>query len=180
MKKPGSDMHCEDYSKQRYELPSAGGLAPPTLDLDRFLPYRLSILANTISQTITRLYQEPHGLTVAEWRLLAILAKFGPMSANGVCERTAMDKVRVSRAVARAVGSGLIDRAIDADDRRRSILTLTPHGRAVHDQIVPEALRRETEVLAILSEDEVRSLFDMLDRLYARALGLARRDQTAR
>ena len=48
--------------------------APPdhaVLELDRFLPYRLSVLSNRISQDIARVYGERFGLNVTEWRLLA-------------------------------------------------------------------------------------------------------------
>jgi DNA-binding MarR family transcriptional regulator len=139
------------------------------IDLERFLPYRLAVLANTFSRVLAPLYEETYGLTVAEWRLLAILARFGPLSANGVCARAEMDKVRVSRAVARAMASGLIDRRVDRADRRRSILTLTPKGRAIHDEIVPRALEREAEILGALEDGEAEALFSLIGRLQGQA-----------
>src|SRR6185437_927440 len=102
------------------------------LELERFLPYRLSVLTNRISTAIARVYVRRFGLTVPEWRVMAVLGRFGPMSANAVCERTAMDKVRVSRAVARLATAGRLDRRIDDADRRRALLALTPRGRAVY------------------------------------------------
>lgn len=145
----------------------------PLLDLERFLPYRLSLLANTVSRVLARLYDQEHGLTVAEWRLIAILARFGPLSANDVCDRSAMDKVRVSRAVSRATGAGLVDRQIDSQDRRRSVLSLTPRGRAIHDHVVPLALDRQEQVLAGLSEAEREQLSALLDKLLANATRIA-------
>ena len=145
------------------------------IDLERFLPYRLAVLANTFSRVLAPLYEEKYGLTVAEWRLIAILARFGPLSANGVCARAEMDKVRVSRAVARAMASGLIDRRIDRADRRRSILTLTPRGRAIHDEIVPRALEREAEVIGTLEEEEAEALFQLIGRLQGQANALKAR-----
>ena len=138
-------------------------------DLEQFLPYRLSVLSNTVTRALARLYESEHDLTIAEWRLLAILARFGPISANGVCERAAMDKVRVSRAVGRAVSRGLVDRGVDRRDRRRSVLTLTPRGRAIHDRIVPLALDREAQILSTLSREEGDGLLDALARLQAAA-----------
>lgn len=159
---------------QRWHGATDAGDAP-TLELERFLPYRLSVLANVISRSLARLYEEEHGLTVAEWRLLAILARFGPMSANGVCERSGMDKVRVSRAVARATARGLVHRATDTEDRRRSVLTLTALGRSTHDRIVPRAKAREAEVLAVLTPEEVSVLLDTLRRLQEHAMELEAR-----
>src|SRR5689334_9107396 len=90
----------------------------PDLELERFLPYRLSVLSNRISTAIARVYARRFRLTIPEWRTMAVLGRFGAMSANGVCERTAMDKVRVSRAVARLTAAGRIARRVDAADRR--------------------------------------------------------------
>src|SRR5882672_11384648 len=115
--------------------PSETSASPTVLELERFLPYRLSVLTNRISTAIARVYVRRFGLTVPEWRVMAVLGRSGAMSANAVCERTAMDKVRVSRAVARLTGTGRVIRRIDTDDRRRSVLALTASGRAVYDEI---------------------------------------------
>src|SRR3954449_9761899 len=143
--------------------------SPSALVLEEYLPYRLSVLSNLVSRTLARLYEQRFGLTVAEWRIMAVLARFGPLSANAVCDRTAMDKVQVSRAVARAVDNGLVDRGIDALDRRRSVLTLTSKGRGIHDQIVPLAVNLQANRLGSLSAEENCRLNDMLTRLYSRA-----------
>lgn len=147
----------------------------PTLVLESFLPYRLSVVANRISRGLADLYEQEFGLTIPEWRLLAILARFGPLSAMEVSQRAAMDKVRVSRAVARAVDSGLVARAVDHGDRRRLTLTLTEAGWRVHDAIVPLARAREAELLAEFGADEVAQLHALLGRLQDRAdrLGFA-------
>src|SRR5258708_36066276 len=113
------------------------------LELEAFLPYRLSVLTNRISTAIARVYVRRFALTVPEWRVMAVLGRFGPLSANAVCERTAMDKVRVSRAVARLAATGRLERRTDATDRRRALLELTARGRAVYDEIGPLALAVE-------------------------------------
>lgn len=138
-------------------------------DLEQFFPYRLSVLANTVTRALADLYESEHDLSIAEWRLLAILARFGPVSANGVCARSAMDKVRVSRAVQRAVSRGLVDRTTDPDDRRRSVLTLTAQGRAIYNRIVPLAREREAQILSALSKAETDALMVSLLRLQASA-----------
>ena len=70
------------------------------LDLDRFLPYRLSVLSNRISTSVAQMYSEHFQLTITEWRVMAILGRYPDLSANEVAQRSAMDKVAVSRAVA--------------------------------------------------------------------------------
>ena len=70
------------------------------LDLDHFVPYRLSVLSNRVSDAIARHYSERFGLSIPEWRVMAVLGQTPGLSARDVAARTAMDKVQVSRAVA--------------------------------------------------------------------------------
>src|ERR1043166_3536149 len=72
----------------------------PRLDLPRFLPYRLSVLTNRVSSAIARHYSERFGLSIPEWRVMAVLGSVSDLSAREVASRTAIDKVQVSRAVA--------------------------------------------------------------------------------
>lgn len=135
------------------------------LDLDQFLPYRLSRLSNRISQRIADSYVERFDLTVTEWRVMAVLGRFPGLSANEVAERTAMDKVAVSRAVARLVQAGRLERAVAEDDRRRSVLRLSPAGRSLYDQVVPEVIATERRLFGTLDNDEQRQLIALLDKL---------------
>lgn len=162
---PAADLSSAD----RADTPGPDGGA---LVLDEFLPYRLSVLSNTVSRALARTYAARTGITPAEWRLVAILARFGPMSGNAVATRAAMDKVQVSRAVSRAVESGLVHRATDTDDRRRSVLSLTATGRAVHDAVVPHAHALQRALEAELGQDTA-TFSALLDRLQAAADRLA-------
>jgi DNA-binding MarR family transcriptional regulator len=149
----------------------AGGATP--FALERFVPYRLSVLTNIISRTIGRLYGERFGLSIPEWRVMAALGRFAPLSAGEVCQRTAMDKVQVSRAVDRLRRAGLVERAVDAKDRRRSRLRLSAAGRRTHDAIVPMALAAEALLLDGLAPAERRTLDRLLTRLTQRAVAIA-------
>jgi len=100
---------------------------------------------------------------------MAVLGRFGAMSANAVCERTAMDKVRVSRAVARLAASGRLDRRTDDADRRRTLLALTPQGQAVYAEIGPLALAVEARLLARLGPADRADLARVLSKLEAAA-----------
>jgi len=147
-------------------------LSPPVLALEDFLPYRLSILSNAIGRALARMYERRFGLTVGEWRVIANLARFGPLSANGVCDRSNMDKVQVSRAVAKAVDGGLIHRTVDPNDRRRSVLTLTDKGRELHDRVMPLANDFHNQLRSALTQEENEKLYEILNRLMSRACTL--------
>ena len=141
-------------------------MAPPTqLDLDRFLPYRLSVLSNRISSSVAEIYSEHFQLTITEWRVMAILGRYPDLSANEVAQRSAMDKVAVSRAVARLIDAGRLTREMHDDDRRRSVLRLSGEGMRIYAQIAPLALAFERQLLGDMTEEERALLFRVLDRL---------------
>ena len=139
------------------------------LILEDFLPYRLSILSNTVSSTIASAYNKRFGLSIPEWRVIAILGRFPGISAVEVAERTLMDKVAVSRAVTKLIKTGRIDRQFADADRRRSILNLSEEGRNVHDEIAPLALKFEEDLLHGLSEEDIQTLNVVMERLLAKA-----------
>lgn len=141
------------------------------LELERFLPYRLSVLSNRISQTIAHAYADRFGLAITEWRVIAVLGRYPELSASEVAERTAMDKVAVSRAVARLLQRHLLQREIHRGDRRRSVLALSEAGYKVYDDVVPVALRYERELFAAL-DDEERATFDRLMSKLGQRFGL--------
>jgi len=122
-----------------------------TLELDRFLPYRLSVLSNIVSTAISGAYEKRFGLTIPEWRVMAVLAMTPGLSAAEVAQRTAMDKVAVSRAVASLLRARRIVRQTARTDRRRSLLRLSVTGEKVYAQVVPMALDYERDLLAPLS-----------------------------
>jgi DNA-binding MarR family transcriptional regulator len=159
--------------------PSERTIQPDTtFALEHFLPYRLSVLMNTMSRAFARRYGEQFGLSIPEWRVMAVLGRFAPLSANEVAERTAMDKVRVSRAVAKLMKTGLVDRATDSGDRRRSALKLSRAGRRVHEAIVPMARQIEAALLARLSPDERAALDAIVSKLMEGAVALDRAGPT--
>ena len=136
-----------------------------TLDLEHFLPYRLSVLSNRVSQTIAGAYARRFGIGVTEWRVIAVVGRYPGLSANAVAARTAMDKVAVSRAVARLLDRGLLQREMHGDDRRRSVLQLSGDGYRIYDEVVPLALDCERRLLEQLSDEERATLHALIDRL---------------
>ncbi|MBI1731687.1 MAG: winged helix-turn-helix transcriptional regulator [Gammaproteobacteria bacterium] len=140
----------------------------PTLvlfDLNDFLPYRLSALTNRVSRNFAALYSDRFDLSVPEWRVMAVLGQEAGLCADEVCARTEMDKVTVSRAVARLRQNGRIRRTIASVDRRRSVLELSARGRRVYERIIPLARGYESRLAADLSIAERKWLLDLLSRL---------------
>jgi DNA-binding MarR family transcriptional regulator len=139
------------------------------LILEEFLPYRLSVLAHTISTTIAKVYEKKFGVSIPEWRVIAILGRFPGLSAVEVADRTMLDKVAVSRAVSKLIKNGRIDREFADADRRRSILKLSAAGQTVHNEIAPLALAFEHELLQGISAADYDAFNLVVERLLTRA-----------
>jgi len=136
-------------------------------ELTKYLPFRLTRLSNRLTRRVARFYGQRYKLTAPEWRTMAVLGQSGAMSANNVIAQTTMDKVRVSRAVAKLLKAGYITRESDPEDRRRAILALTPKGVEIYRQIVPLVQEIEAELLEILNATERAGLDAALAKIEA-------------
>ena len=140
------------------------------LVLDRFLPYRLSITSNLVSDRIARAYEALFGLTIPEWRLIAVVAEAHAITQAEIGEQTRMDKVTVSRAAIALVERGLLTRAPNPADKRSHLLSLADAGRTLYASVAPKALELEAKVFARFSASELDAFIAMLRRIDAAAL----------
>ncbi|MFC7333978.1 MULTISPECIES: MarR family winged helix-turn-helix transcriptional regulator [Rhodospirillales] len=138
------------------------------LQLDSFIPYRINVLAKRISKALATRYQEQFGISVPEWRVLAILGREQPLSSNDLVERSQMDKAKVSRAVAALVDRGFLSRAVHPDDQRLLQLRFTAAGRALYERIAPLALAWQQQLLDALPPDDRAALTRLIDRMEER------------
>ncbi|MEW5250920.1 MarR family winged helix-turn-helix transcriptional regulator [Microbulbifer sp. 2201CG32-9] len=145
------------------------------LHLENFLPYRLSVLSNRVSNAIAQAYGTRFRLTIPAWRVMAILGRFPDLSAAELVEQTAMDKVAISRAVSTLLSNDYITRSEDPADRRRQVLNLSQLGRQVYGQIVPLAQGYENDLMSSLSAEERHQLDGIIDKLMDRAQAWADR-----
>ncbi len=133
-----------------------------------FLPYRLSVVTNLVSRAFADRYSAEFGISIPEWRVMAVLGERAPVSSFEVCAATAMDKAKVSRAVSALIAKALVRKAAHPEDQRLLRLSLTAKGRKVYAAIVPRARQLEAELVAGLSGAELAQLEALLDKLQAR------------
>ncbi|HWL83113.1 MAG TPA: MarR family transcriptional regulator [Roseomonas sp.] len=143
------------------------------LILQDFLPYRLSVVTEAVSGLFATHYQQRFGLSIPEWRVVAVVGQHGTASTQEVIERTGMDRVRVSRAVIRLADKGLLQRQPHPRDQRAQILRLSRKGRTVYGEIVPLARALQAALASALSEREQQQLLAILDKVAARTRQLA-------
>ena len=144
-------------------------MTDPALLLDGFLPYRLSIASNAISDVIATAYRRRFDIGVPEWRIVAILGESGPLAPREIAMRGRMDKVSVSRAAKMLEGRGLVARSPHDGDQRSHRLALTDAGRSLYDAVAPEALALEEWLFAGFQPWEREALACFLDRALAAA-----------
>ncbi|MDJ0947964.1 MAG: MarR family winged helix-turn-helix transcriptional regulator [Alphaproteobacteria bacterium] len=143
-------------------------------DLESFFPYLVRVYYRSVSESVTSIYATLFGLSVSEWRAMAVLGTDQAMSASELVARSSMDKVNVSRAVQGLRKGGLLKRDIDGDDRRRSVLRLTEKGRETLRTLVPLVRKLEEELLEGLSSDERDTLIRLMEKVRKNADALRR------
>lgn len=150
----------------------AGDAAP--LKLEHFLPYQLNVVANLVSQALSRVYARRYRIGVPEWRVLVTLGQYGVMTGKAIGAHTHMHKTKVSRAVALLEKRRLLVRRANRDDMRESFLSLTAPGRAMYEELAPHALDFAVRLMEILTpadreafERAIRQLTDRSAQLVA-------------
>ncbi len=139
--------------------------AEEAFDLRSFFPYLVRVYYQAVSSSVTRIYGPLHGLSVSEWRTMAVLGTKRSLSASEIVERSSMDRVAVSRAIKGLRAAGLLKRDIDGDDRRRAVLRLTAKGVAVFEDLIPRVKELERRLLDGFSEEERTALESMMRRV---------------
>jgi DNA-binding MarR family transcriptional regulator len=136
------------------------------LDLERYVPALITFIANKLSRSATVLYQKRFGVNVTEWRILVLLAIEPGIAASRICHVIGFDKGPVSRTLSIMQQRGLVAIKSDPMDGRTHSISLTPKGRAIHDEIIVVALERERRLLGCLQKEEREVLINLLGRVH--------------
>ena len=134
------------------------------LTLSGFMPYRLSVVSNAVSGRIADVYRARFGLSIPEWRVIAVVAAQKTATQAALVHATRMDRMTISRAATALVARGILARAT-AGDRRTLQLSLTAAGASLHAEIAPLALTMEEQLLQGFSPAERQQLLSLLERL---------------
>jgi DNA-binding MarR family transcriptional regulator len=153
------------------------GKSVERLQLQEYLPYRLSVAANAVSRLIARAYEDQFGLTIPQWRLMAVLGDEGALTQQALCGRTLMDKVTVMRAAQGLTRRRLVKRQPNAQDGRSHRLDLSQTGYALYCKVIPLAREYESQLLAGLKASDVALLHRLLRQVEAAALANSERIQ---
>lgn len=137
----------------------------PHLDLSEYLPY----LINRIGSALVERMQEelsPHGLSIAMWRVLAVLSDTDKQRQIDLAEMTAIDVSTMSRLVSRLIKMGLVSRVRSDTNNREVTVELTAKGRALVNRLIPIARKMERAAIAGLSQTDLAVTRDCLRQMY--------------
>ena len=133
--------------------------------LDGRVSYRFSVIAKRLDQSLAAMHSKKLGISINNWKILGVIACFGPLSATELGARTGLDPDKITRAVDTLVQRSYVIRRDDEADRRRVVLTLSAKGRKVHDRIEMVASAMESEFLSVLTAEENKALQSSLTKL---------------
>ncbi len=140
------------------------------MKLQTFFPYQLAQLAEAVSRSVAAVYSDRFGLSRDEWRILAALAEEGQMQASDLVPHASLDKMQVSRALARMEQEGLVARQPSPDDARARLVKPTAQGRKLYRKIVPMVQAREAYLLQALERSECDALLEAMEKVRVRAM----------
>ncbi len=124
-------------------------------------------LVGAYHRVLRRLEQalDPHGLSLAQFEVLAHLHFDGAITQNELAQRLLVTKGNVVGLLDRMGAAGLVERKADPADRRANRLVLTPRGEAVLAEALPPHLALVKEMMGRLTAPELQTLHDLLARL---------------
>ena len=136
------------------------------LKFSEYLPYLVNrvgwLLVTDFGQnTLAR-----HQLSIAMWRVLAVLANDDGQRQIDVAASTSIDVSTLSRVVTRMVKMGLVTRTRSATSNREVTVRLTPKGAAILARIIPHAIELERRAISGVPAEDLNVIRRSLRRMY--------------
>ena len=149
---------------------------PEASGIRDLISYRLHVLANLSARWAAARYQTRFGLRLLEWRAIALLGGYAPLSLNEIARGAGLEKSHASRTVAGLIKRKLVASGPDDRDGRGKLFMLTRSGSTLYRKVFEDAVSRGEAWLSVLSVAERASLKTMLDRLTEQARTLELED----
>lgn len=137
---------------------------PGPISLASFVPSKVNVLATQLTAAFSREI-EPHGIAVAEWRVLIALQEASPSRLSDLSQATQIDLSTLSRLVRRLESRALCTIEVAGRDRRIGTISLASAGRKLLATLLPIGRAFEDGMLAGLTPSERRACAALLDRL---------------
>ncbi len=123
--------------------------------LDTFI--KLTRAVNSLLSRISA-HETLGDLTVSQFGVLETLLHLGPLSQTEICGKLLKSGGNTTMVVDNLEKRGLVRRETSAEDRRITVVHLTPAGDALIREIFPRQAQVIAEEMSMLSEQEKREL----------------------
>lgn len=131
---------------------------------DRSLPIALLRARERVMAPIREMLAET-GINEQKWRVLRVVDEIGPAEQTQISEAACLRLPSLTRMLSAMEADGLLARATDTADRRKTIVTLRPEGRA----LIARHAERSNEIMARIEaeigNERIEALLDLLDAL---------------
>ncbi|WP_167568847.1 MarR family winged helix-turn-helix transcriptional regulator [Brevibacillus migulae] len=132
-------------------------------------------ILNNSGRRITQLlnlHLQPHEITTEQFSLLRRLNEQDGISQKELAKRVGKDQTNITRILDQLERKGLAKRMPNQEDRRSFLAYVTDEGRALDDVLVPIEQEVIRQVLADLSDEDVRHVKTLLTRIEQKASSL--------
>lgn len=160
---------------------SAARRSEAPLAIKDLLSFRLHVVANMLSRGAAMRYRREFDVSLWEWRIIALLGAYAPLSLNDLARSAGLDKSQASRAVSGLIARGCVEREANENDGRGIRLSLSRGGERVFSGLIRAAGERNDAFLGCLTKEERACLDSALSKLADQARDfIAREKQIAR
>jgi homoprotocatechuate degradation regulator HpaR len=104
-----------------------------------------------------------HDLNEQQWRVIRMLGEHGELDASQLAEKALVLAPSLTRMLKSLKARKLIKQRVDKDDKRRSLISITPEAQRVIDEITPESAAIYAEIEASFGKAEIDKLLDLLE-----------------
>jgi|LakMenEpi03Aug12_release.lakeMendotaPanAssembly.Ray.scaffolds.fasta_scaffold129052_1 DNA-binding MarR family transcriptional regulator len=147
--------------------------------LESLVSFRLRLLANLYTKASASAYERGFGLTLNEWRVIALLSAGGKLSISRLADQAQFDRGLTTRVIATLIKHQFVKKERDTQDGRGEIASLTVQGQALVSEVTPLATQRNEELLSCLTKNE-RAIFEgILNKLTDQAKVMLQNEKVA-
>ena len=137
----------------------------PEFHLERFLPYLVHRVGSQLAEGFEEQFAEA-GVSLPEWRVLAVLFEYGPQSMGDIARRTSINASTMTRLIGQMEKRNLVERARPAANQRTVNVWLLQSGNRAVATLLPKVLDYEKKLSACFSGAELETFKILLTKFF--------------
>jgi len=131
---------------------------------DRSLPIALLRAREAVMEPVREMLAAS-GLSEQKWRILRVVDEAGALEQSQIAARACLSLPSLTRMLRAMEADGLLTRTGDAEDRRKSIVTLTDQGQSLITAHAEQSNALLADLEAQYGSADLDHLLDLLEKL---------------